>query len=68
MMRWQPTIDGTSGYWKGERISLAWRGFTIRPFIRRQPIMVGSTRLYVIGPIALFVGPASPSVDPPKEG
>lgn len=47
--------SGRGGYLDGERISLAYRGFKIRPFIRRKPINIGSTKLYCFGPLGLFI-------------
>lgn len=47
--------SGRGGYLDGDRISLAYRGFKIRPFVRWKPIKIGSTRLYCYGPLGLFI-------------
>lgn len=58
MMRFIRNPSGRGGYLEGRRISLAYRGFKIRPFVRRRAIRIGSTRLYCLGPLGLFVGGA----------
>lgn len=40
-------------------MKIEYRGFKIRPFVRLSPIRIGRTRLYCIGPVALFIGPRS---------
>lgn len=55
MMRFIRNASGRGGYLEGRRISLAYRGFKIRPFVRRKPIRIGSTRLFCLGPLGLFV-------------
>lgn len=54
-MRFKRNASGHGGYLKGDRLSIAYRGFTIRPFIRLTPIRMGGTRLYTLGPLAVFV-------------
>lgn len=54
-MRFKRNASGRGGYLKGERVSIAYRGFAIRPFIRLTPIRMGDTRLYTLGPLAVFV-------------
>lgn len=54
-MRFKRNASGRGGYLKGQRISITYRGFTIRPFVRLTPIMMGRTRLYTLGPLAVFV-------------
>lgn len=54
-MRFKRNPSGRGGYFEGERFSFAYRGFRIRPFIRLRPIMIGSTRLYTLGPLGLFI-------------
>lgn len=54
-MRFVRNPSGRGGYFDGERVSVAYRGFKIRPFIRLRAIGVGSTRLYCIGPLGLFI-------------
>ena len=54
-MKFVRNPSGRGGYLDGKRISLAYRGFKIRPFIRVKPIRIGSTNLYTIGPIGLFM-------------
>lgn len=55
MMIFKRNTSGRGGYFYGRRVSIAYRGFTTAPFVRRRPIRIGSTRLYCLGPIALFV-------------
>lgn len=38
------------------RLSFAWRGFTARPVMRRRAVRIGDTRLWTIGPLAIFWG------------
>lgn len=54
-MRFVRNPSGRGGYFDGERVSIAYRGFKIRPFIRLRPIGIGSTRLYTLGPLGLFI-------------
>lgn len=55
-LRFRRTDHGRGGYLHGDRISLAYRGFRQRPFIRTRPIRIGAVRLYALGPLALFIG------------
>lgn len=55
MIKIKRNPSGRGGYLEGKRIMLAYRGFNIPPFIRWKPINIGSTRLYCIGPLGLFV-------------
>lgn len=61
-MQFKRNPSGRGGYFKGERISLAYRGFKIRPFIRLTAIGIGSTKLFTLGPLVLFITPRSPRV------
>lgn len=45
------------GYIAIGRFKIAYRGWNMRPFIRRHPIRIGRTRLYTIGPAAIFISP-----------
>lgn len=54
-MRFKRNASGRGGYLKGQRFSIAYRGFRIRPFFRMAPIIMGRTRLYTLGPLAVFV-------------
>lgn len=54
-MRFVRNPSGRGGYFDGERLAFAYRGFRMRPFIRFKPIGIGSTRLYTIGPLGLFI-------------
>lgn len=42
---------------KPHRIKIAWRGWRMNPFAQLKPIGIGQTRLYLLGPIALFLRP-----------
>lgn len=55
MMQFVKNPTGRGGYWRGERISIAYRGFRIRPFLRFRPMWIGSTRLFRLGPLGLFL-------------
>ncbi|WP_454112810.1 hypothetical protein [Microbacterium maritypicum] len=54
-MRWigKRTLKG--GYLDTARLRIAYRGFTIRPFIRSRPIAIGNARNYCLGPISIIV-------------
>jgi hypothetical protein len=39
-------------------IAIRYRGF-VAPFIRFRPIKIGHTRLYTVGPLAIFIHPAT---------
>lgn len=54
-MRFKRNASGRGRYLKGDRLSIAYRGFTIRRFIRLTPIRMGATRLYTLGPLAVFI-------------
>lgn len=43
------------------RVTICYRGWTTRPFVRRKPVNIGTTRLYTWGPIAWFLEPAGES-------
>lgn len=58
-MRFKRNASGRGGYLKGDRVSVAYRGFTARPLIRVTPITMGSTRLFTLGPLAIFIHPRS---------
>lgn len=36
-------------------MKIRYRGFNIKPFLRWKAIRIGNTRLYTIGPVAIFV-------------
>ena len=36
-------------------MKIRYRGFNIQPFFRWGSIRIGNTRLYAIGPIAIFI-------------
>lgn len=49
-----------NGYLQGKRIDMAYRGFKFwrwDQYFSLKPINIGSTKLYVLGPLALFVRP-----------
>lgn len=54
-MRFVRNPSGRGGYLEGRWVTLAYRGFSIRPFISLKPIGIGSTRLYTLGPLGLFI-------------
>ncbi|HEY8590125.1 MAG TPA: hypothetical protein VIL55_11295 [Naasia sp.] len=47
-------------------VKLRYRGFRIRPFLRFRPIHIGSTRLYTLGPVAVFIDPPTAPPVPPR--
>lgn len=37
-------------------VTISWRGWKVRPFIRWEIVRIGKTRMFCIGPIAVLVG------------